>query len=79
MEHAKKMIVVPQELIARLNNGGGEKTGGSSDSLDTEMHRILNDKRLDDNDKWKQYQQVLQRHLHFSANKTRGDRTRLRE
>jgi len=74
MEHAKKMVVVPQELIERMREG--EPTPpvgrGSGGGLDAEMHRILNDKRLDDNEKWKQYQQILQRFLHASAAKRRG-------
>lgn len=67
MEYAKKMVVVPQELIERLQTG--EDGRRSDNSLDAEMHHILNDKRIDDGEKWKQYQQVLQRFLHFSASK----------
>lgn len=70
MEHVKKMVVVPQEVIARLTSNETQKRSGS-DSLDAEMHRILNDKLLNDNEKWKQYQQVLQRYLHFAATKRR--------
>lgn len=68
MEHAKKMVVVPQELIERLREGSskGSSSNKPNASLDAEMHRILSDKRLDDTEKWKQYQQVLQRFLHFS-------------
>lgn len=68
MEYAKKMVVVPQEFIDRLrSDGGGSAESSTSDSLDAEMNRILNDKRLDDREKWKLYQQVLQRFLHFAA------------
>lgn len=71
MEHAKKMVVVPQDFIERMREGTGGGGGGGvrPSSLDAEMHRILGDKRLDDTEKWKQYQQVLQRFLHFSAAK----------
>jgi hypothetical protein len=61
------MVVVPQELIDRLRSDGGTAESSTSDSLDAEMNRILNDKRLDDREKWKLYQQVLQRYLHFAA------------
>ena len=69
MEYAKKMVVVPPELIARLEhtNSTAAAQPASISNLDTEMTRILSDKRLADNDKWKLYQQVLQRHLHVSA------------
>jgi hypothetical protein len=75
MEHTKKMVVVPQELVERLREGtpAGSVGGGSGKTgLDAEMNRILNDKRLDDSEKWKQYQQVLHRFLHFSANRRHG-------
>ena len=70
LEYAKKMVIVPPELIARLeHNNTSHQSSSSSSNLDAEMTRILNDKRLADNDKWKLYQQVLQRHLHVSATK----------
>ena len=71
LEYAKKMVIVPPELIARLehNNNSTQQVSSSSSSLDAEMSRILSDKRLADNDKWKLYQQVLQRHLNINASK----------
>lgn len=72
MEHAKKMVVVPQELLARLEQRMtqpiGDSQSSSSGGLDAEMYRILNDKTVkDDNIKWKHYQQVLHRFLNVSA------------
>src|SRR5436190_2710908 len=67
LEYAKKMVIVPPELIARLEHNNNSTQQVSSSSLDAEMSRILSDKRLADNDKWKLYQQVLQRHLNINA------------
>jgi len=68
MEYAKKMIVVPPELISRLQKQQQGQSGNERSSrLDDEMHRILNEKGLDDNEKWKMYQQVLHRHLQSTA------------
>ncbi|XP_054259379.1 probable basic-leucine zipper transcription factor D [Macrosteles quadrilineatus] len=89
MEYAKKMVVVPQELIERLRNSGDNNNNNNNNnknnnndniksssnrfgddrgnSIDNEMHRILTDKTLSDYEKWKQYQQVLQRFLHFAS------------
>ena len=62
--YARKMVVVPPELIARLEQN--KSTVGAAavenNNLDAEMTRILNDKQLGDNEKCKLYQQVLQRH-----------------
>jgi len=63
MESAKKMVMVPPELLSRLEQRPPiTSDGGGSGGLDDEMHNILNNKTLDDNTKWKLYQQVLQRH-----------------
>jgi len=68
MEYAKKMVIVPPELISRLQHQSSTDTHRASNSrLDEEMHRILNDKSLGDNEKWKHYQQVLHRHLQVTA------------
>src|SRR5436190_2660251 len=69
LEYAKKMVIVPPELIARLEHNNNSTQQVNSNSLDAEMQRILSDKRLADNDKWKLYQQVLQRNFHISATK----------
>lgn len=69
MDYAKKMVVVPQELLSRVS---GSQAASQSDStidgdLDSEMRRILEDKSTSDSDKWKLYQQVLRRYLHVAA------------
>lgn len=71
MEHAKKMVIVPQEFIERMKNidTNSIKTPRPSGTLDSEMLKLLNNKDLDDSEKWKQYQQVLQRYLHFASQK----------
>lgn len=70
MEYAKKMVVVPQELISRLEKASTPHSTHSSsreDDLSTEMKRILDNRVMSDSDKWKQYQQVLRRFLHLAA------------
>src|SRR5436190_17324329 len=67
--YARKMVVVPPELIARLEHNKSTVGAAENNNLDVEMTRILNDKQLGDNEKWKLYQQVLQRHLHMTAAK----------
>jgi len=69
MEYAKKMVVVPPELISRLQQNSSTGNQRAASSLDDEMHRILSDKSLGDNEKWKLYQQVLHRHLQSTAQK----------
>jgi len=69
MEHAKKMVIISQDALQKINNQGAQpaKVKDTASELDSEMLRLLNDKTLSDQDKWNQYQQVLQRFLHFSA------------
>ena len=73
MEYAKKMIVVPPELLEQLRPSVGATSkipsSTTSGGIDEEMNRILNDNSLDDREKWKMYQQVLQRFLHFADQK----------
>lgn len=80
MEHAKKMVLIPSEAMERfqrnnirqvseLSDGGGNSGRVSSDPitrLDSEMQSILNQSSKDDAEKWKLYQQILQRYLHFT-------------
>ena len=65
MEHCKKLVLVPHETLSRLHDKPVSRT--ESDvlgELDTEMHKILLQK-AEDSEKWKLYQQTLQRYLHF--------------
>jgi hypothetical protein len=58
---AEKMILIPQDAVQRMH---GDQT--NMKSLDKEMSIILQSK-MSDADKWKKYNQVLQRYLHISG------------
>ena len=66
MEHCKKLVLVPHETLSRLH----EKPIARSDftafgELDSAMKKILHEK-AEDSEKWKMYNQTLQRYLHFA-------------
>lgn len=71
MEKAKKMVLVSPELLEKIREhsqtSSKTSTSDTVSALDSEMLRLLNDKTLSDHEKWNQYQQVLQRFLHFKA------------
>lgn len=75
MEHARKMVVVPHEVFERLQAKTAAATNESHQqtakrthpTLDDEMESIMNDKKLDDSEKWKLYNQVLQRFLNKAS------------
>lgn len=79
MENAKKMIIVSPEVLQRVQNtqhstvsaASSKVSGDTFSELDREMYRLLNNKNMSDNEKWDQYQQVLQRYLHFASQKRR--------
>jgi len=58
---AEKMILIPQDAVQKIH---GDQT--NMKVLDKEMSAILNSK-INDSDKWKKYNQILQRYLHFSG------------
>lgn len=65
------MVVIPQEMLARLEEyktTAATPTNNSGD-LNAEMRRIMSNQKLNDSDKWKQYQQVLRRFLHLATEK----------
>ncbi|KAK3916522.1 Putative uncharacterized transposon-derived protein [Frankliniella fusca] len=66
MNHVKKMILVPHESVAKLNDPTPPPTETQLSSLDTEMELILRKKYADDSLKWKLYNEALQRYLHFN-------------
>lgn len=70
MEHTKKMVVIPQEVFNRLQANVVDKNPqtnlSSETSLDAEMQKIMNNKSMDDSEKWKIYKQALQRFLHIA-------------
>lgn len=66
------MVVVPQELIDRLQTTAADRKPTnltSENSLDAEMQQILINKNMDDSEKWKLYTQALHRFLHIATNK----------
>ena len=85
MEHARKMILLPEESVQRLRSmftSHGLKSvqtpGTTTSRLDAEMNDILNSpSNADDREKWSRYNQVLQRYLHFKGasneNKKKAD------
>lgn len=80
MEHAKKMVLIPSETMERIQRSSTRQTSDTSEEvgnggrvsydpitrLDNEMQSILNQPSKDDTEKWKLYQQILQRYLHFT-------------
>lgn len=78
MEHARKMVLVPEENLLQLNTHGHRQQtfpndaahasgiGAALSRLDTEMNEILNSNEYkDEREKWAAYLKVLQRYLHF--------------
>jgi hypothetical protein len=66
MEHVKKMILVPYDTVERLLEKPMSRTPGEIMSeVDSDMKNILKQK-ADDDEKWKMYEQALQRYLHFA-------------
>lgn len=82
MERAKKMVLIPMESMERFQRrvtdgvAAAVSSADTSDSgrggadpltrLDKEMSDILKLQTTDNAEKWKLYQQVLQRYLYFS-------------
>jgi hypothetical protein len=68
MKHAMKMVLVPHESVARLQEKPTVPTPQSQmNSLDSEMAVVMRKKYTDDSEKWKRYNDVLQRYLHFAG------------
>lgn len=67
MNHARKMVLIPPETLARLQQHQHTPSNtltNALNALDVEMDRIMQLKGIDDADKWHKYNQVLQRYLH---------------
>lgn len=62
MEHTKKMFLIEPETIEKLKRP--ITYNNPMTSLDQDMENILKSK-VNDEEKWKLYQQTLQRYLHF--------------
>ncbi|KAK3933024.1 Putative uncharacterized transposon-derived protein [Frankliniella fusca] len=71
MNHVKKMILVPHESVARLNDPTPSTTVTQLNTLDREMEKIMRKKYADDSLKWKLYNEALQRYLHFNGEQTK--------
>lgn len=67
MENAKKMILISPDVLERLHQENSTPTISETvmSSLDKDMHQILRS-NISDHDKWSNYQQILQRYLHFA-------------
>jgi hypothetical protein len=68
MNHARKMVLIEPETLARFQNQQHTPTNtltNALNALDIEMDRIMQLKGISDEMKWHQYNQVLQRYLHF--------------
>lgn len=65
MEHAKKMVLLPQEALQKMRQEVEPKIRDPVSDLDSQMSEILKS-NLDDREKWKNYQQILERFLYFA-------------
>ena len=66
MNHVKKMILVPHDSVARMHDTVAPTPQSQMSSLDTEMNYIMRKQYADDSEKWKKYNETLQRYLHFA-------------
>jgi hypothetical protein len=67
MKHVKKMILVPHDTVARLHDTPTATPQTQMSSLDTTMTQIMRQQYADDSEKWKKYNEALQRYLHFAG------------
>lgn len=65
MDHAKKMVLIPQDALENLKRDTQPKQRNHFLDLDREMDEILQSK-LEPSEKWKRYEQILQRYLFFT-------------
>jgi len=70
MEHAKKMVLIPEEKVEQLTHILNDKTiqtpGTTLSRLDEEMREILNSNKFaNEREKCTAYLQILQRYLYF--------------
>lgn len=89
MERAKKMVLIPAEGLKRFQRQMSDvaSTSAGSDTvpgdpvsrLDREMSDILNEGTNDSAEKWKLYQQALQRYLYFSNDARKPLQLEIRE
>ena len=60
MEHAKKMILVPSDVMERFLN---KQESEHISRIDEEMSNLLHAKNIPDNDKWDMYRAALLKYL----------------
>ena len=73
MEHTKKMVLVPQETLTKLQSARRlEQTPTTRvvQSLDADMRDLLERQDLSDEDKIKLYHQTLHRYIHLNRQRT---------
>ena len=72
MEHARKMILIPEDSINNLSldNVATMQTPGTPTSgLDKKMSKIINSISIqDDREKYVMYQQALERFMYYKKN-----------
>jgi len=67
MEHCKKLVLMSHDAVAKLTEKPTLRTTSDVMSdLDTAMDKIMKQK-AEDSEKWKMYEQTLQRYLHFAG------------
>lgn len=59
------MVLVPHDSVARLHDPPTSSPQIKMSALDSEMSHILQKQYVDDSEKWKKYNETLQRYLHF--------------
>lgn len=67
MNHARKMILVPHDTMARLHDTPSVSPQTKMNSLDSEMRNILDKRYATDDEKWKHYSEALTRYMHFAG------------
>ena len=60
------LLLAPHETVARLNDPTPSTSHTQMSALDTEMNYLLRKQYADDSEKWRKYNEALQRFLHFS-------------
>ena len=61
MQHARKMVLIAPEALDKLKSTPAPLVN-SLETIDTEMSVLLNNKKLNDHDKWILYEQILQKY-----------------
>ncbi|KAK3914247.1 Putative uncharacterized transposon-derived protein [Frankliniella fusca] len=71
LEHSKKLVLIPHDTLTKLQDKTLLHPSNEVISeLDSEMKKVLSQK-ASDSEKWKLYDQTLQRYLHFIKEKRR--------